>query len=218
MKYKGLIFDLDGTLLYTLEDIGDSMNYVLNKYNMKEFSYEEYRQKIGGGFRNLVLNSLEKNKDHFIVDEMLKELEYVYSKNYLNKTKAYDGIVEVLEDLKSKNFKLAINTNKRDDYSKVLAREIFKNIEFIEIIGQSDKWDIKPDPFAANKIIDKMNLRKEEVIYIGDSNVDILTAKNTGIDSIGVAWGYRGEDELKNYGADYIAYRPSDIIDLVTNK
>lgn len=215
MKYKGIIFDLDGTLLYTIEDISDSMNEVLIEYGRDVFTYEEYKQKIGGGFRNLVLNSFGRDTDGKLVDEALKKLEAIYSKNYMNKTKAYDGIVQMLETLIEKNIKMAINTNKRDDYSKALANELFKGIDFIDIIGQDDNWEIKPNPYGANIIMEKMELERKDIIYVGDSNVDILTSKNAGMDSIGVEWGYRGEKELKQFGATYIAYTPKDILDVV---
>lgn len=191
------------------------MNQVLSEYGRDTYSYEEYKLKIGGGFRKLVINSLGEDTDESTIDEALKNLEEVYARNYMNKTSPYDGILGLLADLNSKGIKLAINTNKRDDYSKSLAEKMFKDIEFVDIIGQSTDYPVKPDPYGAEYILDKMNLKKEEVLYVGDSNVDVMTGKNTGLKVIGVNWGYRGEDELREYGADYIAYKASDILDIV---
>lgn len=214
MTYKGIIFDLDGTLLDTIEDISDSMNIVLSEYKKDSFSYEEYKLKIGGGFRNLIKRcflDIDEEKLEMVHDR-LKE---VYEDRYMNKSRPYEGIVDLLNYLVDKDIKLGINSNKREEYTINLVDKIFPDIDFIEVTGQREDREIKPSPAGANYVLDKMGLSKDEVLYIGDSNVDVMTGHNGGFKVVGVDWGFRGESELKKYGADFIAYHPKDIITII---
>lgn len=214
MAIKGIIFDLDGTVLDTIEDIGDSMNQVLDGLGLEKLSYDEYKLRVGGGFRKLVGNILE-NLEEDQIDLQLKSLEAYYRKNYLNKSKPYDGIVDMLNILMDRGIKLAINTNKNQEYASEIIAKKFPNISFLDVLGVDERNYIKPDPRAGEEIIKKMGLDKDEVLYVGDSNVDIMTGKNLGIKTVGVDWGFRGEEELKRYGADHILYRPMDLIELL---
>ena len=214
-KYKGIIFDLDGTLLNTIEDISDSMNEVLKAFNLNTYSYEEYKQKIGGGFRNLVLNSFPKDANENTIDKALDMLFKIYSENYINKTRPYDGIEDLLYLLAEKNIKLAVNSNKKDEYTKNLIYRFFHGIPFTDIYGQRENIQIKPDPTAALEIAENMNLKPEEILFIGDTKTDVLTGKNAHMDSVGVLWGFRSREELSKYGAKYIVSDWKEILDIV---
>ena len=214
-KYKGIIFDLDGTLINSIEDIVDSMNEVLNEYGMATFTLEEYKTKIGSGIRNLVKRSLPENTKEEEIDEAVKLYEKFYEKNYLNKTKAYEGIDELLEKLVEMDIKLGINSNKKDNYTKELAKKIFKNIPFIKVFGEREGIPIKPDTTTMLEIVEAMELQPEEVLYIGDSDVDMITGKNANMDTVGVELGFRSKEELISSGATYIISTPKDLLDII---
>lgn len=214
-RYKGIIFDLDGTLLDTIDDLSESMNEVLKTYNYPTFTSEEYKLKIGGGFRGLVLNSFPEYTDLDRIDEAIILFSNIYHTRYLNKTKPYEGIDYILDELNDMGLKLGINSNKKDEYTNNLTNKFFERIPFIAIYGERDGISKKPDPTAALDIIKLMQLKPEELLYIGDSMVDIMTAKNSGIDSVGVLWGFRSYEELSKYGANYIISDPKEILEII---
>lgn len=214
-KYSGVIFDLDGTLVYTIEDIGDSMNEVLKIYNLDTFSYEEYKQKIGRGLRRLVINSFPEDTIESTIDEALETLYKVYAKKYLNKSKPYDGIRDLLCILNKKGLKLAVNSNKKDEYTKNIINKFFDNIPFTNIYGEREGIPNKPNPTSTLEIAKNMNLEPSEILFIGDSEVDILTATNANMDSVGVLWGFRDYDILKKSGAKYMVSDWKEILDII---
>ncbi|MCR2045162.1 HAD family hydrolase [Anaerosalibacter massiliensis] len=214
-RYKGIIFDLDGTLLDTIEDIGDSMNEVLERFNLPTHSYEEYKKKVGGGFRRLVLKNFPKETDEETINNAVDILFKVYDRRYLNKTRPYNGINDLLDSLVEKDIKLAVNSNKKDEYTKNLIDKFFKRIPFVKVYGEREDVDHKPDPTTALEIAESMGLKLDEILFIGDSNVDIMTAKNAHMDSVGVLWGFRNREELEKYGANYIVSNWKEIVDIV---
>lgn len=214
MKYKGIIFDLDGTLIDSIEDISDSMNKTLEEFDMERFTYEEYKEKIGKGFRNLVINSIEDKNNEELINKMTERFQYNYDKNYINKSKPYVGIDNLLLKLKEKNINIAIFSNKKEEYTKKVAEKLLNNINFISILGEVKDRPIKPDPTGINIILEKMKLNKSEVIYVGDTNVDMITGKNSGLKTIGVEWGFRNRKELIESGADIIVSKPEEILEL----
>lgn len=216
-RYKGIIFDLDGTLLNTIEDISDSMNEVLAIYGCAEHDYSSYKLKVGSGFRNLIEESFPKGTDIKIVDEGIKLFIDTYDKKYQNKTQPYKGIDNMLDELNKKGFKMGINSNKRIDYTKQLVSRFFSRIPFIEIFGERQGVPKKPDPIAAMEIAKLMGLSSQEILYVGDSKTDIMTAKNAGMDSIGVLWGFRSYEEFKTHGATYIVSDTEDILDIASS-
>ena len=215
---KGIVFDLDGTLLYTLEDITDSINYILKKYGFPQRDINEVRLKVGSGSKRLVKDCIEKQ----LTEDELEKITSDYIKWYGDhcdiKTKPYEGILEVLKALKYNNIKVAVNSNKPDKISKELMKKHFPGIVFDEIIGSRIGIPNKPDPYSTNEIIYKLNLKKEETLYIGDSENDGLTAKNSGIEFIGCLWGFRDYETLKNYKANYIVSQPEEIIRIVSRR
>ncbi|SHD75590.1 HAD family hydrolase [Schnuerera ultunensis] len=149
------------------------------------------------------------------VDKALEMLFKIYSKKYINKTRPYDGIEGLLNLLAEKNIKLAVNSNKKDQYTKNLIYKFFDGIPFIDVYGERENIQIKPDPTTALEIAENMNLKPEEILFIGDSKTDVLTAKNAHMESVGVLWGFRDREELSKYGAKYIVSDWKEILDIV---
>lgn len=214
-KYKGIIFDLDGTLLDTLTDLSNSVNQVLKANDFPTHSKDDYRQLIGKGFKDLITRSMPDNINEECVEKGLTQFLEIYDQDYMKETKPYDGIMELLINLQNLGIKLAVNSNKRNDYTNELIKNNFSNIHFIECFGERKEVPKKPDPTSAFELRNLMDLKSEEILYIGDSKTDIQTAKNANMDSIGVLWGFRGLKELQANGATYIAKTPADILMIV---
>ncbi|WP_163409067.1 HAD family hydrolase [Flavobacterium ajazii] len=215
MKFKGIIFDLDGTLVNSLEDISDAMNKVLQGLNFSTHTYDTYQYFIGSGLRNLVSKALPatNNSDEEIeicFERMINE----YREICTLKTKPYEGIVELLENLTSKNIKMAVFSNKADELTKKIALEIFPN-QFDTAVGLSTEALKKPNPFEALEISKKWNLKPEEILFVGDSDIDMQTAVNAKMFPVGVTWGYRTEEELKNSGAKLVVNTASELIEIL---
>ena len=212
MKFKGIIFDLDGTLVNSLEDISDAMNTVLTNLNYPTHTYDTYQYFIGSGLRNLVSKALPatNNSDEQIeicFECMINE----YREICTLKTKPYDGIVELLKNLTSQNIKMAVFSNKADELTKKIASEIFPN-HFDMAVGLSTEELKKPNPFEALEISKKWNLTTEEILFVGDSDIDMQTANNANMFAVGVSWGYRTEQELKNSGAKLVINNALELI------
>lgn len=211
-KYKGIIFDLDGTLLDTIHDLSDSVNHVLRSYGYQTHTEEEYKLKIGNGFKNLIEVSFPKGTKEEELNDGLKRFLEIYDKKYMDKTVPYEGITDLLNTLASKNILMGINSNKRSDYTDKLIKMSFKNISFVKILGQRDDIPKKPNPAGANEIAKAMNLKSNEILYIGDSKTDMLTGINANMDTVGVLWGFRNEKELRKNQATYIVRSPVEIL------
>jgi len=215
MKFKGIIFDLDGTLVNSLEDISDAMNKVLQGLNFPTHTYDTYQYFIGSGLRNLVSKALPaaNNSDDQIeicFECMINE----YREMCTIKTKPYDGIVELLENLNSQNIKLAVFSNKANELTKKIASKIFPN-HFDQAVGLSTEALKKPNPFEALEISKKWNLKLEEILFVGDSDIDMQTAVNANMFPVGVSWGYRTEKELIESGATIVINSPSELLQLI---
>ncbi|RXM46517.1 HAD family hydrolase [Flavobacterium sp. YO64] len=215
MKFKGIIFDLDGTLVDSLHDISDAMNTVLESLNYPTHTYETYQYFIGSGLRNLVSKALPStnNSDEQIeicFESMINE----YREICTLKTKPYEGIVELLENLTSQNIKMAVFSNKADELTKKIASEIFPNY-FDTAVGLSIEELKKPNPFEAVEISKNWNLKPEEILFVGDSDIDMQTAVNANMFPVGVSWGYRTEDELKTSGAKLVINNASELIEIL---
>lgn len=219
LRYKGVIFDLDGTLLDTIKDLSDSVNAVLEQFGFPTHSYAVYKQKIGHGFRNLIEVSLPPEKaDEAMIDRGLKCFLAEYDQRYHSKTAPYDGIRALLEDLSRSGVLLAVNSNKRNDYTRTLIDGFFGDLPLTAVFGERAGVPKKPDPASALEIAALMNAAPEEIVYIGDSNTDIQTGKNAKMATIGVSWGFRGREELERSGSDSVVDRPEEIFQIVTGK
>lgn len=215
MKYKAVLFDLDGTLVNSLIDIADSMNKVLLESKFPTHSYEAINDFIGSGLRNLVSKALpETHKDEATIEKTFQAMMTNYRENCTNKTIAYDGIVELLDELKSRNIKVAILSNKADELTKKIGGTLFPNY-FESVMGLKSEATKKPNPGAAIAISQDLGFSPEEVLYVGDSGIDMQTAKNANMYAVGVSWGYRPKEELVAEGAQSIINHPLELLELL---
>ncbi|AGT27619.1 HAD family hydrolase [Borrelia miyamotoi] len=219
MKIKACIFDMDGTLINSIIDIAVSMNLALKKLGYKEIKTDEFKTLVGRGYSKLVENTLEylkiKLNNKHLKDNLYQEFVKAYNQNLYSQTRAYDGIPELLSTLNSLNIPIGILSNKNHEELLIIARDIFQDINFFEIRGYSSRFEAKPDPANALDMIIELNLMPEEIAYIGDSDIDMMTAQNVGFLPIGVSWGFRTIDELKKNGAKYILNSPSELLDII---
>lgn len=214
MKYKAVIFDMDGTILNTLEDLKNATNYSLRQFGMPERSLEEVRMFVGNGIRKLVERAVPPGTSEEKIAQVLDVFLEYYEIHSADNTSPYPGILELVEKLKKLGIKTAVSTNKADVPAQELGREYFNGI-FDLIVGQQDGLKVKPAPDSVNKILSILDIQKKDAIYIGDSDVDVQTAKNSGLDFIGVSWGFRGREFLEKNGAKNIVDNANEILDLV---
>ncbi|KFF07081.1 HAD family hydrolase [Flavobacterium reichenbachii] len=215
MKFKGIIFDLDGTLVNSLEDISDAMNTVLKGLNYPTHTYDTYQYFIGSGLRNLVSKALPASDNNEEQIEICFEcMIETYREVCTIKTKPYEGIIELLDNLALQNIKLAVFSNKADELTKKIASEIFPDY-FDDAVGLSTEALKKPNPFEAIEISKKWNLKTEEILFVGDSDIDMQTAVNANMFPVGVSWGYRTEEELKTSGAKVVINNASELIEIL---
>ncbi|WP_445436112.1 HAD family hydrolase [Candidatus Borreliella tachyglossi] len=219
MKIKACIFDMDGTLINSIMDIAFSMNSALKNLGYREIKTDKFSTLVGRGFEKFVDNALEylslslndQNLKYNLYKEFIKE----YNQNISSQTKAYKGIPNLLITLNKLRIPIGILSNKNHEELLIVTKDIFKDINFFEIRGYSSKFEAKPDPTNALDMIIELNVKPEEIAYIGDSDVDMLTARNAGFLPIGVSWGFRTVEELKTSGAKYIINNPSELLDII---
>lgn len=206
MKYDIVIFDLDGTLLNTIGDLAASVDYVMRSRNLPEHTDAEYRQMVGGGIKRLVERALPEylSKDEAYVDECVTQFRRYYVDNIDRHTVPYDGMHELLRDLQRQGVKLAVASNKFQHGTDRLVSKFFSDIDFVAIEGNREGAPLKPDPQIVTGILERTAIAKERAVMIGDSGIDIRTASAAGIDSVGVAWGFRFAEELYEAGAERV--------------
>ena len=209
---RGIIFDVDGTTLNTLNDLYVSFNQALKEFGLPARSKDEIRMGVGSGFKVLVDRCTPPDTSEELKQKLGVRYGEIYSENYRKTTVPYDGIRELLQTLRDRNIALAISSNKSDRFVKGLAEKNFPDIEFVEVMGAREGFPHKPDPRGAKFIIEKMGLEKEEVMYVGDSDIDILTGKNAGVKTVGCLWGFRDRETLENAGADIILSEPLELL------
>lgn len=203
-----VLFDLDGTLLNTLDDLCDSTNYALQAFGYPERSLVEVRQFVGEGVRKLIYRALPDNAKER-TDEVLAVFEKHYDKNKENKTRPYDGIAEMLSEVCAR-YKTAIVSNKYNAAVEALRDKLFPTVAVA--VGERDGLAKKPAPDMVEYALELLGSDKEDAVYVGDSNVDILTARNSGLPIIAVSWGFRPKSMLIEMGADIIIDSPAELI------
>lgn len=211
---KTVIFDLDGTLLDSIEDIASSMNKVLESLQLPTHKIEDYKHFVGGGVDILVENALS-NQSKEIKYEVIKRFKIEYDGKLHSKTLPYDGIYELLDELKKLDINLAVLSNKPHEFTVSYVNHFFKNYNFKEIHGQKKDVPKKPDPKAALDIVKCLDSSCENTYFIGDTKIDMQTAKSANMTAIGVLWGFRDEKELRENGADFIVKEPLEIINII---
>jgi phosphoglycolate phosphatase len=206
------VFDLDGTLVNSLEDLANSTNFALKKYGFGTYPVEKYRYFVGDGVPMLIKRALGENDTPQAEEAMLAEFNAYYNEHYADHTRPYEGNIEMLRALRQRGIKCAVLSNKPDEFVKIIIKKILPEIDFEWVQGKAEGFPKKPDPTALNFIMQKLGVKKEDVLYIGDSNVDVKTGKNAGVRTCGVLWGFRERDELEKAGADIIISKPQEII------
>ncbi len=213
MKPKLIIFDLDGTLLNTLEDLADSGNYILSKYGFNQHSLDDYRYFVGNGIYKLVERILPENKrEKTFVEEVRSEFMTYYDQHKADKTAPYQGIIELLEELQQRGIQMAIASNKAQEAMDPLVEFYFPTVTFAAVFGQRTGIPTKPDPDIVFDILNKTNISKSDTLYVGDTAVDMQTAKSAGVKSVGVLWGFRPKEELVQAQAELIIEKPEELL------
>ena len=211
---KAILFDLDGTLVNSIYDIAAAMNHALESLGQPTFSVEQYYKMVGNGMKNLCRRALAEDRQ-----ELLEELLARYNARYLahccDLTQVYDGVPELLRELKNRGYQLALITNKPAGQAKNVMDALLPAAPLDVVWGQQPPFAVKPDPAVYFHVCKLMGVRPEETLYCGDSDVDILFAHNAGAKGLGCLWGFRGEAELKAAGADLLAAQPKDILTLI---
>ena len=210
-QYRGAIFDLDGTLLDTIADIGNSANLVLTQYGHPTYDLPAYKRFVGRGFLHLLKQAFPADTPEEQFPEILDCMLQTYDVHYMDHTVPYPGMVELVNRLHAAGIPVAVNSNKRDQYTKSLIAKNFPGIPFADVIGEGAAFPRKPKPDGALHIAQLMGLSPDQILYIGDSDTDMQTGHAAGMDTVGCAWGFRGEQELRENGATYIAHTAEDI-------
>jgi phosphoglycolate phosphatase len=212
LKFKAAIFDLDGTLVDSLSDIADSMNRVLSLHGFPIHPLSDYRQFIGDGMRVLVTRALPEGlSDSKLIDLCLSQMKDEYSRNWNCKTRVYGEIPQLLKYLSDKGLVLSVLSNKPHEFTVKVIEHYFGNSVFKEILG-AGKFPKKPDPSSALSIAQSLRISPSDFLYLGDSAVDMKTAKSAGMFACGCLWGFREKEELLDSGADLIAEKPEYVI------
>lgn len=198
MKYEVAIFDLDGTLIDTIEDLGTAVNHTLRLRSLPLHSMEEYKGMVGHGIRDLVTKALpiSLQEDSSYIDSALKDFREYYSSHIDVHTRPYEGMVALLEELHSAGVRIAVASNKFQEGTERLIREFFPGVEFIAIFGNREGYPLKPDPAIVKEVLSLAGADSSKAVMVGDSRTDIRTAVAGGIDIIAVSWGFRPEEEL----------------------
>lgn len=214
MKYKLAIFDMDGTILDTLQDLADAMNYELRKYGMQERTIDEIRRFVGNGIRKLIERAVPIETTSPTIDAMFTDFVEYYKTHCEIATKPYDGIEILIKKVREAGIKTAVNSNKADAAVQILCDRYFPTL-FDIAVGEKAGIAKKPAPDSVNEILRQLEVQKTEAVYIGDSDVDFETARNAGLDFIGVDWGFRGQAFLRACGAEKIAVNTEDVLHII---
>lgn len=213
---KGVIFDLDGTLVNTLEDIADTMNAVLRANAMPEHPTEKYKFLVGEGIFNLTKRVMPENRwSEENASSFVQEFRTLYDITWHDKSVPYDGIVPLLQKLHESGIKIGVLSNKPDQFVQKIVGWFFPNIPFTSIYGEVKDVPAKPDPSLAIRIAESMKLSTKEIAMIGDSGIDVQTGINAGMIPIGVSWGFRPVEELISSGASFVVDTPEEIHSII---
>lgn len=209
---KLVIFDLDGTLLNTITDLGKACNFALEKMGFATHPIQAYAYMVGNGVRNL-MKKAQQDADEETIDRLLEYFMEYYNAHCVDTTKPYPGITELLDNLAKRNVAVAVASNKYHEATEKIIHECFPNVNFVAVEGHKEGRHKKPDPSIIFSILEKYPVGKKDVIYVGDSGVDIECARRACIESIGVSWGFRTVGELNRANADHIVTHPGQILD-----
>lgn len=210
MKYSLAIFDMDGTILDTLQDLADCINVILEKYGMPERTIDQVRQFVGNGIRRLIHLAVPDGTAPDLEERFYQDYLLYYQIHCGDHTRPYGGITELLSALKAQGCRIAVVSNKADGAVQSLCEQYFPGF-FDYAVGERAGISKKPAPDSVNEVLQKLGFTPDQAVYIGDSEVDILTARNAGMDSLIVTWGFRDEAFLKESGAVTLVRKPEEI-------
>ncbi|MDP0489041.1 MAG: HAD family hydrolase [Fusobacterium sp. JB021] len=203
-KIKAILFDMDGTLMNTLDDLTDSTNYILEKNNLPKRTKEEVRNFVGHGIKWTIIRAVPKGTSEEVIEKCYREMLVYYKKHSMIKTAPYKGVKKLMERLHKEGYRIAIITNKAEASAKIITEKFFGDIVDFTI-GDNEKTPLKPSPDNVYRALENLGINKEEAVYIGDSEVDVLTGKNSSMEMIAVLWGFRDKDILLENGAKIFA-------------
>lgn len=218
MKFKGIIFDLDGTLLDTLEDLADSVNAILAGLNLPQHSLDDYRYHVGRGMRSLITNVLpaEMRSDK-LLNECVARMFAEYGKRWDAKTRLYEGIDGLLDTLTAHNIPMSIVSNKEHHFTLRVTEKFLGRWKFSAVFGEREGVARKPDPVSLFEAAGIMELKCEDILCLGDSGSDMAAALNAGMYPVGALWGFRDADELLVHGAKVLVKHPVEVAELLTS-
>ena len=211
---KAVLFDLDGTLVDSLKDLADSVNFALEKNGFPTHSLDKFNYFVGDGMVKLIERALPQNTDNKTFQKVFNRYINHYKEHFTDSTLPYEGIIDLLNDLKNADIKLAVVSNKSHEMTLKVIDKYFSDT-FDYVTGKKDGYPTKPDPKLTNMVMDSLGVRNSECVFIGDSGMDMAVAKNADCLGIGVSWGFRPTEELIENGADYIVNSPSQILDII---
>lgn len=215
MPYKAIVFDLDGTLLDSLDDLADSMNAVLSELGAPTHSPDKYCYFVGNGVEKLVRRALPEDASEETFEKAVAAMRSEYHKRWDNKTRPYDGIPQLLDELTRRGVEMAILSNKPHDFTVKVVEKLLADWKFKFVWGVSDTVPAKPDPKGINRLVEELAIPANELLYMGDTNTDMETANAAGIYSLGALWGFRSADELTAAGASRLLHTPTEALELL---
>jgi len=224
-KIHAVIFDMDGTLLNTLADIAHSINSILQQHGFSPHPPDSYRMMVGSGLRLAVARAIEAGSGQHgeepageLIDLMAEEVGAAYAADPASRTSFYDGIAGLLTSLADRGTPMSILSNKPDGLVQLIEREFLSQWSFRGILGARDGSPKKPDPTTALELANRMGADPAEVLFLGDSGIDMMTARQAGMLAVGALWGFRGADELWSAGAVAVVNHPEEILSLVNGR
>lgn len=216
MTIRSVIFDLDGTLLDTLQDVADSVNAALMHTGLPTHDLHAYKYFVGDGRRMMAIRALPPNmRDEPTLTGLLDKINEEYMQRWMTNTRPYPGVPELLDSLATRGIRIAILTNKPQNYTEAMVVRLLGKWHFEYVIGDSPAFPRKPDPTAARHIIEQMTVLPEECFFVGDSSIDMETAVAAHLYPVGVLWGFRTRDELLSSGAQALVHHPAEIVELL---
>ena len=216
MTYRAVCFDLDGTLLDTLEDLADSMNRTLRRFNLPEHRASAYKQFVGNGMPVLVRRAAPAARDDDeLADKLIAGMRAEYGKRWAERTRPYEGIGQLLDGLTERGVMMTILSNKPHDFTGLCLAQLLPHWKFERVFGVADDVPAKPDPFGARRICRELDVPAEQFLYVGDTGTDMETATAAGMFAVGVLWGFRDADELTAHGARKLIAHPTELLELL---
>ena len=212
MGFKGVIFDLDGTLLDTLRDLADAANASLSHYGYPEHPVDAYRYFVGDGLQTLVQRILPDSATEYDIKKLMEKFTELYTTMWNIHTAPYPGVLEMLNSLAGEGCLLSVLSNKPHQFTQLCVKSLFPEVAFAFVYGNREGVAKKPDPVGALEIAEKMNLSVNEILYVGDTATDMQTGNRAGMKTVGVEWGFRTREELEENNAWKIATTPAEVV------